>query len=123
MSKSKVLHYEKQAERYLNQQGLSLVQRNYNCRFGEIDLIMHDGEYLCCIEVKYRHNNLYGGAAYSIPYSKQNKIIRTALHFLSSHPAYQHYPLRFDALLFQPDAKGNALSTQWITSAFDAEER
>ena len=50
---------------------------------------MHDGETLCFIEVKYRKNSAFGGTAYSVSPSKQQKIIRSALHYISSHSQYQ----------------------------------
>lgn len=100
-------------------QGLQPVAKNYHCRFGEIDLIMLDGDSLCFIEVKYRKNDAFGGAAYSIPLSKQQKIIHTALFFISREKAYQHYPYRFDAVFIR---QSNALSCEqieWIQCAFE----
>ena len=46
--------YERKAADYLKQQGLFILRYNYRCRFGEIDLIARDGEYLVFVEVKYR---------------------------------------------------------------------
>ena len=56
------LHYERQAEKYLQQQGLNLILRNYQCKVGEIDLIMRDQKTLVFVEVRYRRSNHYGGA-------------------------------------------------------------
>ena len=66
-------HFEQQALRYLKQRGLTLVQQNFLARCGEIDLIMTHNDSLCFIEVKYRQSNDFGGTAYSIPRSKQQK--------------------------------------------------
>lgn len=118
--KARGLYFEKLALEWLKKKGLVAVQQNYQCRFGEIDLIMLDAETLCFIEVKYRKNNAFGGTAYSIPYSKQQKIARTALNFISQKKNYQQHALRFDALFITPDhAQQNEF--EWIQNAFCVE--
>jgi putative endonuclease len=118
-AKNKGLFYERQAEEYLTQQGLTLLEKNYHCRYGEIDLVMLDTQYLCFIEVKYRKNNAFGGTAYSIPASKQRKIIQTALHFISRKKQYQQHPYRFDAVFIQQADKLRSTQIEWIQSAFE----
>ncbi|MDT8363696.1 MAG: YraN family protein [Nitrosomonas sp.] len=102
---------EKQAELFLSQHALRLIVRNYRCRFGEIDLIMQDGNTLVFIEVRMRNSDRYGGAAASITVTKQAKIIQTAKHYISR----QDYdmPCRFDAILIS----GNR-EIEWIQNAF-----
>ena len=63
MSKSTGQFYEQQALVFLQQQGLQLVQQNYSCRFGEIDLVMREQQTLVFVEVKFRRSNQFGGAA------------------------------------------------------------
>jgi putative endonuclease len=106
---------EQRAERYLQSQGLGLIERNYRSRFGEIDLIMRDGTSLVFVEVRMRRNKDFGGAAASIDVRKQQRIIRTAHQYLAdlAHTP----PCRFDAILMD-DAKGDNL--QWLKNAFDA---
>jgi putative endonuclease len=106
---------EQRAERYLQSQGLGLIERNYRSRFGEIDLIMRDGTSLVFVEVRMRRNMDFGGAAASIDAHKQQRIIRTAHQYLAglAHTP----PCRFDAILMD-DAKGDNL--QWLKNAFDA---
>ena len=118
-NKGKGLHYEQKALLWLQQQGLKLVEQNYHCRYGEIDLIMLDRDQLCFIEVKFRKNNAFGGAAYSIPLSKQQKISRSALSFINQHQQFQQHNLRFDALLIQ-NQTGHQQQIEWIPNAFDA---
>ena len=113
--------YEREAESYLLQQGLTLLAKNYHCRFGEIDLIMLDKECLCFIEVKFRHSNAFGGTAYAITPSKQRKIITTALHFLSRNRRYEQSPFRFDAVFIQPSTQHCSTQIEWIASAFEAD--
>lgn len=118
-SKHKGLYYEQQALKWLQQQGLELVEQNYHCRFGEIDLIMLDRNQLCFIEVKYRNNKAFGGAAYSIPAAKQHRINQAALSYISRYRKYQQLALRFDALLIQSLA-GQRPQIEWIPNAFEA---
>ena len=113
-------YFENVALRWLKTQGLKMVAKNYHSRVGEIDLIMQDNEALCFIEVKYRSSQSFGGAAYSIPHSKQKKIIQTALSFVSHQPKYGQYPMRFDALLIEP-GRGDSNEINWIKNAFTAD--
>lgn len=106
------------AQTYLCQQGLQLIERNYRCRQGEIDLIMQQQAILVFIEVRYRRNSYYGGSLESINYPKQQRILRTANHYLYTHSWTQPYPCRFDVVLIQ----GNLTTPQlcWLTDAFRA---
>lgn len=103
------------AAHYLQQQGLRLVTQNYRCRAGEIDLIMQEDLVLVFVEVRLRSGKAYGGAAASIDHHKQQRIIRTARHYLAT---LTHLPpCRFDALLLEdPEGKG----VQWLKNAFGA---
>ena len=97
---------------YLQAHGLRLIERNYNCRLGEIDLILADGPTLVFAEVRLRRNRDYGGAAASITAAKRQRILRAARHYLSGRP---ERPCRFDVLLLDaldPDR------IEWIKDAF-----
>jgi putative endonuclease len=67
---------------YLQQQGLELVERNFLCKTGELDLVMREGERLVFIEVRERNNPAFGGAAASISPAKQRRILRAAKFYL-----------------------------------------
>ncbi len=104
---------EQIAASYLLNQNLVLVTQNYRCRFGEIDLIMLDQTTLVFVEVRMRVNEAFGGAAASITPSKQEKLLRTARHYLSglnTEPA-----CRFDAVLL---SGSNGQNIEWIKNAF-----
>ena len=75
-------HAEDRALAYLQQRGLQLVTRNYSCRCGEIDLVMRDAAALVFVEVRSRSQSRYGGAAASIGPAKQQRLWRTAEHYL-----------------------------------------
>jgi len=98
---------------YLQQQGLKLVDRNYHCRRGEIDIIMEDAGTLIFIEVKYRQSDQFGSAAEMVTPQKQQKIITTALHYLQQHKLDR--ACRFDVVTITPK---NGM--QWIKGAFEA---
>lgn len=116
----KGLRFEDQARKYLQQRGLELLQSNYRCRLGEIDLIMRDENTVCFIEVKFRESIAFGGAAASITPVKQRKIVKAALFYLSRHQRLARQGLRFDALLIQRQDE-NRLEFNWIKNAFYAE--
>lgn len=70
--------YEALANKFLNRQGLSLIEFNFNTKFGEIDLIMQDQETIVFVEVKYRKDSRFGHAAEFVTHSKRQKLIKTA---------------------------------------------
>ncbi len=106
---------ERLAARFLQQQGLILLEQNYRCRYGEIDLVMRDGAALVFVEVRLRTSKGFGGAAASITAAKQAKLIRTAQHYLSS--LKQTPPCRFDAVLMQAL---EGAQPEWLKDAFAA---
>lgn len=116
----KGLRYEDRARAYLEKQGLRLLQSNFRCRFGEIDLIMRDGDTTCFIEVRFRGTTDFGGASASITIAKQRKIVRAARYYLSAHGELMRQALRFDALLIQQMAD-RRVDINWIKNAFYAE--
>ncbi|MFQ6334797.1 YraN family protein [Methylophilus sp. 3sh_L] len=105
---------EQAAAAYLQQQGLTLVTQNYSCRYGEIDLIMHDKNTLVFVEVRLRSNRGFTSAADSIHYHKQQKLLRAAQHYLQSLD--RQPPCRFDAILFD---HSSYQSPEWIRNAID----
>ena len=87
---------EAQALVFLQQQGLLLIEKNYSCRWGEIDLIMRERLALVFVEVRQRSSQHFGGAAASVTAAKQGRLWRTAQHYLQ---AYASPPAcRFDLL-------------------------
>ncbi len=97
---------------YLQVRGLRLIERNYSCRLGEIDLILADGPVLVFVEVRLRRNPGYGGAAASITAIKRQRILRAARHYLSGKP---EPACRFDVVLLDALA---ADRIEWIKDAF-----
>ena len=106
---------EQLAAQYLQQQGLKLLQTNYRCRFGEIDLILQEGDTHVFVEVRLRSNAAFGGAAASIDARKQAKLLKTAQFYLSEFKRVP--PCRFDVVLMQ-SIDPNQI--EWIKNAFTA---
>ena len=113
-------HYEDNARKFLRKQGLQLIESNFRCRLGEIDLIMQHDDCVCFVEVRFRKSGDYGGAGASITVAKQRKIIRAARFYLAQNAALANRPLRFDALLIEPGPDGRP-DYNWIQNAFYAE--
>lgn len=100
---------EDRALLYLQQAGLTLLQRNFLCKGGEIDLIMQDPNQrnaLVFVEVRTRASASFGGALYSVTPAKQRRLILAAQVFLKR---YRHPPAcRFDLVAIE-DGK-----LQWL---------
>lgn len=102
---------EQAAFDYLRKQGLTRVERNYRCRFGEIDLIMRDGNSLVFVEVRMRTSVNFGGALESIDKRKMQKLLATARHYMAAKGTFSD--CRFDAVLLNGDNR-----IDWIRNAF-----
>jgi putative endonuclease len=103
---------ERVAEAFLLARGLRVIERNYRCRGGEIDLIAADGAALVFVEVRLRRSGGFGGAAASVTRAKQGRILRAARHYLAGRP---EVPCRFDAVLLDRLAPEGV---EWIRDAF-----
>ena len=75
---------------FLLSQGCKLVARNWHCAYGEIDLIVKNGNMILFVEVKYRAGKSFGGAAYSITPAKLLKLQKSAEHYLQQHLSLIH---------------------------------
>lgn len=89
---------EQQAALYLQARGLQIIERNWRCRFGEIDLIARQGPTLVFVEVRARRSRSYGGAAFSITPAKCARWMAAAEHYLAT--VSPQPPCRFDAICF-----------------------
>lgn len=89
--------YEKKAAEYLQKKGYHILEHNFRCRFGEIDLVAEMEQTLVFCEVKYRNS----GEAY-VPFEavtprKQQRISKSAFYYLSTH-SFQERDCRFDVI-------------------------
>ena len=105
--------YEDLAFKYLKQQGLKPKDRNVRFKVGEIDLIMLDQQQLVFIEVRFRKNKQYGGAAASVTTAKQTKLIKAASHYLLREFGNTPPSCRFDVIAIE-----DGQTIKWIKNAF-----
>jgi putative endonuclease len=103
---------EDQALAHLQKNGLSLVERNFRCKGGEIDLVMQQGATLVFVEVRKRADGAYGGAAASVTPRKQRRLIIAAQVYLQRFRMPP--PCRFDVVAI------DGTLIDWLKNAIDA---
>lgn len=111
---------EAAAEAHLRRQGLQPVARNVRYRFGEIDLILREGNTVVFVEVRQRRDNAFGGAAASIDRRKCGRIAKAASAWLSSQPGLAQAPCRFDVVALSGSL--GATELEWIRNAFSLDD-
>ncbi len=103
---------EQRALMHLRQQGLQLLERNFRCQGGEIDLIMRDGATVVFVEVRARTSASHGGAAASVTLAKQRRLILAAQRWLQAQSGTP--PCRFDVIALEGE------QLQWLRNAIEA---
>ena len=100
---------------HLQQSGLTLLTRNYRSPWGEIDLVMQDGDGLVFVEVRYRASSDFGAPAETVDRGKQSRLRATAEHYRQQTRGASRNPCRFDivAIVGEP---GSGL--HWLRNAF-----
>lgn len=94
--------YEAKASAYLIDKGYQILWNNFRSRFGEIDIIAKNHEYIVFIEVKYRKTGQFGFPREAVTYQKQRHILRTAQYFLLRYIG-KEVACRFDVIEFLGD--------------------
>ena len=103
------------AEQFLKKQGYRIVERNFRCKFGEIDLIGFKKGVLSFIEVKTRSSDAFGQPIDSVDKAKQRRLIRLANYYLYKKRAQPELPCQFDVVAIM--LKGNKPEIELITNA------
>jgi putative endonuclease len=103
--------WEEAAQAYLERHGLSLIESNFRCKLGEIDLIMRDGPMLVFVEVRQRAAGSQVAAAASISPAKIRRLVRAAQFYLQQLKRLP--PCRFDVVAI------DGRSFEWIRNAID----
>lgn len=112
------------ARQYLVLQGVTLVENNFRCKMGEIDIIATQGQYLLFIEVRYRTSRAYGGPLESLTWQKCARIENTAQYYLKLHSWSKRYFSRFDVIAISPKGDRithldfNSTQIEWLPNAF-----
>ena len=93
---------ESLAARYLKRKRYKILGQNFSCRFGEIDIIAENRDFLVFAEVKLRKDDSHGAAREFVTAAKQERLRKTALLYLSQHPT-EKQP-RFDVIeIYAPE--------------------
>lgn len=104
----------------LESRGLRLLARNARYKFGELDLVMRDGDTVAFVEVRLRKDSRFGGAAVSVDAGKRRKLALAAQAWLSSHREFSRAPCRFDVVAVTRGDQG--LACDWIPAAFTLDD-
>lgn len=103
---------EEQACAFLEKKGLKLLERNFRCKLGEIDLIMRDKDEVVFVEVRKRSSDAFGSAVESVTFTKQRKVINTAMLYLQKQNWFDKVQCRFDIIGITQN------KIEWIKDAF-----
>jgi len=109
--------FERRACAELERAGLKLLDRSYNTRYGELDLVMSDGDIVVFVEVRYRKHEAHGTAAESVTASKRLKLIKAAELWLAAHPKKSNAGCRFDVITY--DGPADQARACWLRGAFE----
>ena len=110
---------EQFAHDYLLANGLITVNRNFNTRRGEIDIIMQDKEQLVFVVVRFRQSNRFGSAEESITQQKRKKIKAAAAIYMQSYKMSNNTQARFDVVALTGDSRSSSqFSVNWIKNIF-----
>ena len=104
------------AATYLRKEGYRIVERNYRCLYGEIDLIAIDSGDVVFVEVKSRKSDIFGLPEEAVGITKQKKISKVALHYLQERELTDHNA-RFDIVAIRFTSQGNRVKI--IKNAFE----
>lgn len=97
---------EDAAVRFLRKKGYWIVERNFSCRFGEIDIIARKAEFVVFVEVKLRKNSDFAAAREFVTAAKQRRIISTASLWMSMKRC--ELQPRFDVIeIYAPDGENS----------------
>ncbi|MEZ5505403.1 MAG: YraN family protein [Gammaproteobacteria bacterium] len=102
---------------YLQRQGFELIECNFQCKTGEIDLIMKNGETLVFVEVRYRKETQLGSPLETITRAKQRKLYRAAQFYLQQRCGNRWPPCRFDVIGISGELD-NFPKIEWVSNAF-----
>jgi putative endonuclease len=95
---------EEVAARYLVEQGMQVVDRNWRCDVGELDIVAVDGTTLVVCEVKTRRTDRFGAPVEAVTAGKAARLRRLAARWLAEHPDSHPVQVRIDLVgVLQPN--------------------
>lgn len=101
--------------RELFRRGCEIVERNYHCRYGEIDIIAREGNTLVFVEVRSRRSSQFMSPGESVDERKQGKLVLTAQHYLASNGLDVFCRFDVSEVLFE---NGKPVSVEITQNAF-----
>lgn len=110
--------YEDIAADYLKDNGFEILERNYKCKIGEIDIIALKDNIIRFIEIKYRKNSDYGYPIQAISKKKQIKIMKTAQWFIAERKISEDFGCSFDVISIQ--GSGGPNNIQYYFNCYGA---
>jgi putative endonuclease len=110
---------EDAAVEFLQSEGLAILLRNFRRRLGELDVVARERDVLVIVEVRTRVSESYGGAAGSVGFRKQQRILRTTTQLLQQRADLTVFPIRFDVIVVR-DPFAQTPQIEWIKHAFSA---
>jgi len=110
---------EELAVQYLKKKGYKVIERNYRCQWGEIDLVARDKETLIFVEIKSRSSSEFGLPQDAVDRFKQKKLIQVAKAYMAEHRLQETVPARFDVVAVQLTPSGPDI--ELIKDAFQEE--
>jgi putative endonuclease len=105
------------AAEFLTRNNVQVLERNFRRRLGEIDIVARTGDVLIIVEVRTRSSDAFGGAAASVDFIKQRKIIRATEQLLQKRRAFAELKVRFDVIVVR-NPLGSQPVVEWIQHAF-----
>lgn len=105
--------YEREAVQFLQGKGVRILETNYRCRQGEIDIIGYEDTCLIFLEVKARRTGRAGTGAEAVDIRKQRTICRVADWYRMQHGIGEYTQMRYDCITFDSG------KLMWIKNAFE----
>ena len=106
--------------RDLRERGFRVIAANYRCRFGEIDVIAENQQYICFVEVKARAENSRYAPADAVDFNKRKKLLAAVQMYLSQYPTAKQPRLDIAEVYMR---LGKVRSIHWIENAYDGDGR
>ncbi len=101
---------------FLKKKGYKIIERNYKCVFGEVDIVARDSGDIIFVEVKSRRSEYFGDPTDAVDFNKQKKLSKIALNYLNEKRLDNH-DARFDVIAIKLSPNGNTV--ELIENAFE----
>jgi len=113
---------EKYAEDFLKRKGYNIIQRNYRCKLGEIDIIAEYDNTIVFVEVRTKRTESFGIPQYSITSGKMSRITKTALSYIQEKELFER-SCRFDVIAITFPQKSKVPNIEHIENAFELDRK